>query len=242
MSIGASGRSAWIIAAGLLLGFAGPMGTTDSAAEPAGMAAAPQAAEKVGAPVKLGRFSKHRTHKRHAARTRKSVKSEPKTNAKAQETTASTAHDSNKPVPLPPTIANANASVEMPDGAEGLSRDGSPKTEAGTLASSAGEMLAVKQEDGALPADNTASPAARVEIVSSDEVNEIDRTLAENRQDAPSLALASIDLAPPSDSAKTGQTMASDSSTWNQTSLIGKIFIAFGGLLMIGSAARMFMA
>lgn len=242
MSIGASGRSAWIIAAGLLLGFAGPMGTTDSAAEPAGMAAAAQAAEKVGAPVKLGRFSKHRTHKRHTARTRKSVKSEPKANAKAQETTASAAHDSNKPVPLPPTIANANASVEMPDGAEGLSRDGSPKTEAGTLASSAGEMLAVKQEDSVLPADNTASPAARVEIVSSDEVNEIDRTLAENRQDAPSLALASIDLAPPSDSAKTGQTMASDSSTWNQTSLIGKIFIAFGGLLMIGSAARMFMA
>jgi hypothetical protein len=34
----------------------------------------------------------------------------------------------------------------------------------------------------------------------------------------------------------------SDSSTWDQTSLIGKIFIAFGALLTMASAARMFMA
>ena len=32
------------------------------------------------------------------------------------------------------------------------------------------------------------------------------------------------------------------SSTWDQTSLIGKIFIAFGALLTMASAARMFMA
>ena len=34
----------------------------------------------------------------------------------------------------------------------------------------------------------------------------------------------------------------SESSTWDQTSLIGKIFIAFGALLTVASAARMFMA
>jgi hypothetical protein len=33
-----------------------------------------------------------------------------------------------------------------------------------------------------------------------------------------------------------------DSSTWDQTSLIGKIFIGFGALLTMASAARMFMA
>ena len=32
------------------------------------------------------------------------------------------------------------------------------------------------------------------------------------------------------------------STTWDQTSLIGKIFIAFGALLTMASAARMFMA
>ena len=33
-----------------------------------------------------------------------------------------------------------------------------------------------------------------------------------------------------------------DSSTLDKTSLIGKIFIAFGALLTLASAARMFMA
>ncbi len=33
-----------------------------------------------------------------------------------------------------------------------------------------------------------------------------------------------------------------ESSTWDQTSLIGKIFIGFGALLTMASAARMFMA
>ena len=33
-----------------------------------------------------------------------------------------------------------------------------------------------------------------------------------------------------------------DHSVWDETSLIGKVFIAFGTLLTIASAARMFMA
>ena len=36
--------------------------------------------------------------------------------------------------------------------------------------------------------------------------------------------------------------VSSSKSPWDQTSLIGKIFIAFGGLLTLASAARMFMA
>jgi hypothetical protein len=33
-----------------------------------------------------------------------------------------------------------------------------------------------------------------------------------------------------------------EDSAWDQTSLIGKIFIGFGALLTMASAARMFMA
>jgi hypothetical protein len=33
-----------------------------------------------------------------------------------------------------------------------------------------------------------------------------------------------------------------ESSAWDQTSLIGKIFIGFGALLTMASAARMFIA
>jgi hypothetical protein len=39
-----------------------------------------------------------------------------------------------------------------------------------------------------------------------------------------------------------GQAATNDSSTLDKTSLIGKIFIAFGALLTMASAARMFMA
>jgi hypothetical protein len=34
--------------------------------------------------------------------------------------------------------------------------------------------------------------------------------------------------------------MTGESSIWDQTSLIGKIFIGFGALLTVASAARMF--
>ena len=85
MNIKASGRSALIIAAGLWLGFAGPMRATDSAAEPAGQAAHTEKSptEKAGAPVKLSKFSKHRSHKRHVARTHKSSKIASRAAAKA---------------------------------------------------------------------------------------------------------------------------------------------------------------
>ncbi|HEU4805750.1 MAG TPA: hypothetical protein VFS91_08080 [Nitrobacter sp.] len=242
MSIRASGRSALIIAAGLWLGFAGPMRATDSAAQPVGLAAH---TEKAGPPVKLGKFSKHRSHKRHVTRTRKSAKPESKADTKPAETTASAAQDSNKQIPLPPTIANANA--EMHGTAEDSPQQDLPKTEASALASSAGQMLSDNQDDLAQNPDSAPSAstpsAATAEIVSPDELNEIDRALTDDKQAAPHLALASIDIAPSASTADTtDQTAASEDSAWNQTSLIGKIFIAFGGLLMLGSAARMFMA
>jgi non-ribosomal peptide synthetase component F len=236
MSIRASGRSALIIAAGLWLGFAGPMRATDSAAEPAGTVAQTENGE---APAKPGKFSKHRSHKRYVSRTRKSAKPEAKADETAHETTASAAQNSNKQIPLPPTVANANA--EIPGTTQDLPKEDLSKTEAGALASSAGQMLSGNQGDPALQADGAHSTAV-ANIVSPDELNEIDRALTDDKAAAPHLALASIDIAPSASDADAGQAAASDGSAWNQTSLIGKIFIAFGGLLTFASAARMFMA
>jgi hypothetical protein len=236
MSIKARGRSALIIAAGLCLGFAGPMRATDSAAEPASPASH---AESAGAPVKLS--TNHKPHKRHA-RTRKSTKPETKADTKvhatttAHETTA--AEDSDKQTPLPPAVADANANAEMPGAIEDL-----PRTEAGALASSAGQMLSANQGNPAPQAGNTNS-AAVADIVSPDELNEIDRALTDDKPANAHLALASIDVVPSASNADTAAqaVTGSDNTTWNHTSLIGKIFIAFGGLLTLGSAARMFMA
>ena len=49
-------------------------------------------------------------------------------------------------------------------------------------------------------------------------------------------------MAPANRAAGAPAQAASNEATWDQTSLIGKIFIAFGALLTMASAARMFMA
>jgi hypothetical protein len=51
---------------------------------------------------------------------------------------------------------------------------------------------------------------------------------------APNSAVKAVASAPAS--------AGNDNSTWDQTSLIGKIFIAFGALLTVASAVRLFMA
>lgn len=240
MNITASGRSALIIAAGLWLGLAGPMRATDSAAEPASQTAQ---TERASAPVKLSKFSKHHSHKRHVARTRKPAKTASKADAKADKT-ASAPQDSDKQMPLPPAVANANA--QMP----GASVD-APKTEAGALASNAGKILATNTNlaDNAQPQADTpaaaaasAPSAATADVVPADELNDVDRAMSDDKPAAPTLALASIDTPVSAAETTTGQSITSEDSAWNQTSLIGKIFIAFGGLLTLASAARMFIA
>ena len=242
MNIRASGRSALIITAGLWLGFAGPMRVTDSAAEPAGQAAQ---TENAGAPVKLSKYTKHRSHKhhkRHAAHTRKSHKTASKEADARADKTASVAQDqdSDERVPLPPTVANANANVEMP----GATVD-APKTEADALASNASKTRAATQAESGNPqADAAPATASAADIVPADELNEVDRALIDDKQQpAPILAMASLDAPSSASSADTttGQAVANEDS-WNKASLIGKIFIAFGGLLTFASAARMFMA
>jgi hypothetical protein len=208
------------------------MRATDSAAQPAGTAVQ---TENAGAPVKLGRFTRHHAHKRHVAHARKSAKAAPKTDEKDEEKTAAQSSDKKK-VPLPPTIADANA--EMPGNAEDR-----PRTEADALANSAGEMLSSNQESSG-QAETAPSPAAAPEIVSPDELNEIDQALNDEKQTTPTLALASLDAAASASNAdsSTPHAAVSEDTTWNRASLIGKIFIAFGGVLTLASAARMFMA
>jgi hypothetical protein len=223
------------------------MRATDSAAEPVGQTAQ---TEKAGAPVKLGKFSKHHSHKRYVARTRKSSKTASKT-AEKTEKTASASQDSDKQTPLPPAVANANAQMPgVPAAAD------EPKTEAGALASNAGKILATNtnqadtahQTDAAQPqadattASDPAPATAAADVVPADELNDVDRAMADNKPAAPTLALASIDAPASATDATTGQSVTSEDSTWNQTSLIGKVFIAFGGLLTLASAARMFIA
>jgi ABC-type sugar transport system substrate-binding protein len=90
----------------------------------------------------------------------------------------------------------------------------------------------------------TAKPAVETgtddgQVVASDQLNDVDRALHEQTPVAP-VAIASNDA----QAMRSASTImaANDHSVWDETSLIGKVFIAFGTLLTFASAARMFMA
>jgi hypothetical protein len=83
------------------------------------------------------------------------------------------------------------------------------------------------------------TPVAEKQVVPADDLNEIDRAAQEQTSPAPPVAV------PSNEEQKRRTTVAmasSDHSVWDETSLIGKIFIGLGTLLTLASAARMFMA
>ena len=154
--------------------------------------------------------------------------------------------------PLAPSVANANAQLLDNHATSGTAapltpapasiadrsspamlNDGSPAPQSGDVAATEAPKTEAKTE-----VSNNA--AAETAVVSSDEVNDVDRAMAAQAP-APTLALASVNAPEP---VTTGQAASAgdDNSSWAQASLIGKIFIAFGGLLTLASAVRMLIA
>jgi hypothetical protein len=91
------------------------------------------------------------------------------------------------------------------------------------------------------PAD--APPSADqsgAQVIAADQLNDVDRALRESPPAASTPP--AVPLAIASAEATTAPAAATESTAWDQTSLIGKIFIGFGALLTMASAARMFMA
>ena len=127
-------------------------------------------------------------------------------------------------VTIPASVANANAAiVTEPTGA------------AKAMTTRANALMMAGADATAEPQ----APAAESQVVAADQLNEVDRAL----QEQPATPQTTVALAPTKQVAAVAtKAAASDNSTWDQTSLIGKIFIAFGALLTIASAARMFMA
>jgi hypothetical protein len=85
------------------------------------------------------------------------------------------------------------------------------------------------------PADPQAAPAAP-----GDQLNDSDRAA---RPDDVKTPVAATQSQPETPAVRASPVVAgSQNATWDETSLIGKIFIGFGALLTVASAARMFMA
>jgi hypothetical protein len=243
MNIKASGRSALIIAAGFWVCVSGPLQAAEDAD---GGATASRTETAAGPPVALSKFTKKSRHWKHVSSQRKSVKAASRDSTervktsekisekkKTLEADAALNDDGSAPS-LPPSVANANAQLASADG---------PADSATALSSQARDRLQVMAANQSDP--QAQPPAANTELVAADELNDVDRALSENANDkdkAPSATLAMAAAQAQAPAQTQAAAVSTDDSAWSQTSLIGKIFIAFGGLLTLASAARMFMA
>lgn len=218
----ASGHAALILLAGLFLLFGG-------AAQ-----AAPSSAGKPDSAGKQAEAAKPGKQRRHASRHRDDAKAVQKSDDKAEKDAAAKTDEAKagNDVPassqMPPDVANANAQLAAPD---------TP------TAAAASAMTGRANDNLQTAADNTAAPKAETQnaenqVVAPDQLNDIDRALQQDSPPAQKAVIAATEAQP-----RPAPVMASSqNSAWDQSSLIGKIFIGVGTLLTLASAARMFMA
>jgi hypothetical protein len=224
MTIKASAGSVLILAAGLWASLAGPLPAIAAGAD-ADSAAASKSESTVSDKSASQGSRSPKKHYAHRKSTR--TASKPTESRKADEKQVADASGGTAPA-LPAWVANANAQMTAadapPDSAKGMSAAMSEK--ANTVLQAAAD----KPADAEAPAE----PGA----VGSDQNNTNDRSLTPSEQPAAATTQGVV-LASTS---KPSDASANDSSTLDKTSLIGKVFIAFGALLTLASAARMFMA
>lgn len=220
MNIRAIGRAALSIAAAIVICIAGPMRATESAARTSDTTE--RAATAPAKPIALNKFIKHRPFRKLSSRTRKPVKFAAKTR---KAIAAGVAGQNDIESALPDSVANANAQLAPAE---------MPAETAQTMAAKAEDVLKMTaQTDG----ESSAQTDAALQLVSADQLNDVDRAIGETA--------AQPETAAPkagTPTAVTQTTVSTDGTTLDRTSLIGKIFIAFGGLLTLASAARMFIA
>jgi hypothetical protein len=233
MTIKASAGSVLILAAGLWASLAGPLPAIAAGADADSAAVSKPEGAVSGKSATQGSRS---LKKRYAHRKSTHTAAKPAEVKKPDEKQVADA-SGNIPV-LPERVANANAqmtaAVSPPDSARGMSAAMSEKANSVLLAAN----------DKPADAETPAEPAAATPT--PDQPNTYDRSLSPAEQPAattgqvgPAVGQAVV-LA--STSRASADASANDSSTLDKTSLIGKVFIAFGALLTLASAARMFMA
>jgi hypothetical protein len=214
---------AMIVAVGVLACFST---SEQTAAAPAQSTAS---AEK---PIVLSKFNKRRAHTAKKSRSaRYAKKSSSKSLAKKSDESKNAVQSSAASKPeLPAAVANARAETPKPR----------------TLAEDEARNIA------ALDSTDQVSTVDGVQIAASDQLNDVDRALTE--QSTPALVATAAAITPeplpankvikavPSGENSTVVKKADDSDPWSKSSLLGKLFIAFGSLLTLASAARIFIA
>jgi hypothetical protein len=224
MNFMASGRSALIIVAGLWLCLAGPVSAQESDAGAANATSSDTTATEstADAPAVPNKPVKPHVKKPAAAQTHQSSKaaSKPSGGKKTDDALASPDDASS----IPAAVSNAKAQL----GSGSSAADNALKR----MSEQAEDTLKVVS-----PSDPAAPPSAAStanSVVAPDQLNDVDRSLSQDAAPAPTLSM----MVPQTPTYSTSNV----DSTWGRTSLIGKVFVALGGLLTLASAARMFIA
>jgi cytoskeletal protein RodZ len=221
----ASGHAALIVLAGLFLLFGGVAQAAPSSSE----SSKPDSASKQADTVNPSKQRRHTSHRRTSSKTaQKSDDKADKKDATPKVDEAEARNKAGNDAPassqMPPEVANANAQLAAAD----------------TPTAAAASALTGRANDNVqAAADNTAAPGAENQVVPPDQLNDIDRALQQDNPPAQKAVIAATDAQP-----RPAPVMAASgqSTAWDQSSLIGKIFIGVGTLLTLASAARMFMA
>ncbi len=183
------------------------------------------------APIVLSKFNKHKTHasvktKSRSAHARHGAKlADAATRGKSTES-----DDALKKLAALPSVANARAEL------------------------TAGNLQSRGDDDArnlAATDDNEIVTMNGVQIAAADQLNDIDRALGDDKTEvkADDATVSSPSPAPPSGriikavpSGERHVLTNEQSNPWSNSSLIGKIFVAFGSLLTLASAARLIIA
>jgi hypothetical protein len=217
MMVKARGRSALILATGFFVCFAVTSPLVAASSDSAAASSKSESATSDKSARENVRHWKRYTH-------RKSGKVAPSSTDSKKSAEKDVADASgNNALAIPASVANANAQLTSADAADSAS----------AMTAKANTMLLAAADK---PASPDAQDAADAAVVSSDQLNDVDRAL----QQSPSTQTVAMASAKPA--ATVVLASGNEPSTWDQTSLIGKIFIAFGALLTMASAARMFIA
>ena len=223
----ASRRAALLLLAAVFVLFGGAAQAAPSSA--AGTKS--DSAGKQADVAKPGKYKRHTSRRASGKTAQKSSDDKTVVAAKAGEAKTGEAKTDNRAdsdvaasSQMPPDVANARAQL--------ASADTPP-------AAAASAMTGRANDNVQAAADNTAAPNAEGQTAASDQLNNTDRAAQQDPPPAQKTVLAATDAQP-----RPAPVMASSdhSSAWDQSSLIGKIFIGVGTLLTLASAARMFMA
>ncbi|MCP3442768.1 hypothetical protein [Bradyrhizobium sp. CCGUVB14] len=220
----ASGHAALVALTGLFLLFGASVQAAPSAAS-----TNPDGASKQADVVKPSKQRRHSSRRHTDSKT--AQKSDDKTDkadatpqADGTKVSSKAATDVPASSQMPPEIANANAQLAAAD----------------TPTAAAASAMTGRANDNVQAAtDTNAAPKAENQVVAPDQLNDLDRALPQDNPPVQKAVVAATDAQP-----RPAPMMASSqpSSAWDQSSLIGKIFIGVGTLLTLASAARMFMA